>query len=98
MSSIYGLQCTNCHGGMEQVKENPNPWLHEPRCDTCHDEPGYGQDQALYRHSKGHGKYIAKAATTARMQSLPAHSRAMRSSSSICKAILACWMSAPSAT
>jgi hypothetical protein len=55
MSSVYGLQCNDCHGGMEQVSQNTNPWLHEPRCDGCHTEPGYTQDQALYRHSKGHG-------------------------------------------
>ena len=55
MSSVYNMQCTNCHGGMDQVKTNPDPWLNEPRCDTCHHEPGYEQDQALYRLSKGHG-------------------------------------------
>jgi hypothetical protein len=61
MSDVYGLQCTNCHGGMEQVKENPNPWLNEPRCDTCHHEPGYEQDQPLYRFSKGHGGMYCEA-------------------------------------
>jgi hypothetical protein len=55
MSQQYGLTCIDCHGGMEVVKENPNPWLHEPRCDGCHTDPKYSQDQPLYRFSKGHG-------------------------------------------
>lgn len=61
MSSQYGMQCTNCHGGMQQVKENPNPWLNEPRCDTCHNDPVYRQDNALYRLSKGHGGLYCEA-------------------------------------
>ncbi len=36
-------------------------WLDEPRCDTCHDEPGYEQDYALYRLSKGHGGIYCEA-------------------------------------
>lgn len=61
MSSVYKMQCTNCHGSMEQVSQNPNPWLNEPRCDTCHHEPGYEQDQVLYRMSKGHGGVYCEA-------------------------------------
>lgn len=61
MSTVYGMQCIDCHGGMEQVRENPNPWLNEPRCDTCHHEPGYELDQALYRMSKGHGGIYCEA-------------------------------------
>lgn len=52
--SQKGLTCIDCHGGMGQVKENPNPWLNEPRCDGCHTDPKYAQNQPLYRHSTGH--------------------------------------------
>ena len=48
-------RCVNCHGGMNTVKLNPQPWLNEPRCDGCHTDPKLKQDQALYRQSKGHG-------------------------------------------
>ena len=56
MSTQHGMQCTDCHGGMKQVGDNPNPWLQEPRCDNgaCHGSD-YAQDQALFRLSKGHG-------------------------------------------
>jgi hypothetical protein len=58
MSSKYGMDCIDCHGGMQKVSENPTPWLKEPRCDGCHDD--LSQDQALYRMSKGHdGIYCA---------------------------------------
>ncbi len=52
------MDCIDCHGTMEQVSQNPNPWLNEPRCDTCHTPTAthqYNQDQPLYRFSKGHG-------------------------------------------
>jgi hypothetical protein len=55
MSEEHGMQCVDCHGGMEQVAANSNPWLNEPRCDTCHDEGLYDQTQALYRNSSEHG-------------------------------------------
>ena len=55
MSEEHGMQCVDCHGGMEQVAANSNPWLNEPRCDTCHDEGPYDQTQALYRNSSEHG-------------------------------------------
>jgi hypothetical protein len=61
MSSEYGMGCTSCHGGMEQVSQNNNPWLNEPRCDGCHTDPGYAQDQAMYRSSKGHGGVYCEA-------------------------------------
>lgn len=62
MSSEYEMGCTECHGGMEDVaQENRNPWLDEPRCDDCHNEPGYEQDQELYRFSKGHGGMYCEA-------------------------------------
>jgi hypothetical protein len=54
MAQQYNLNCINCHGGMEQISQNPNPWLQEPRCDNCHTDPQYAQDQTLYRFSKGH--------------------------------------------
>jgi hypothetical protein len=51
-----GMDCIDCHGDMEVVAENSNPWLDEPRCDNvaCHGS-GYEQDQPLYRMSKEHG-------------------------------------------
>jgi hypothetical protein len=61
MSTQHGMGCTDCHGGMEQVKQNPNPWLNEPRCDTCHNQAGYAQNNALYRHSTGHGGVYCEA-------------------------------------
>lgn len=53
--SQSGMDCISCHGGMSQVAQNNNPWLNEPRCDTCHDDGFHDQDQALYRMSKDHG-------------------------------------------
>jgi hypothetical protein len=54
MAEQVGLNCTNCHGVMAQVALNPDPWLHEPRCDRCHGS-AYAQDQPLYRLSQEHG-------------------------------------------
>lgn len=54
MSSEFEMGCVDCHGGMEQVAANPEPWLNEPRCDTCHDEGPYDQNQPLYRLSTEH--------------------------------------------
>ena len=53
--SAQGMDCIDCHGTMQQVAQNPNPWLNEPRCDTCHNSGQYDQDQPLYRMSSGHG-------------------------------------------
>lgn len=53
--SQRGMTCTDCHGSMTEVAQNPDPWLNEPRCDGCHQEPQYAQDQPLYRMSTGHG-------------------------------------------
>jgi hypothetical protein len=49
-----GMDCLDCHGDLNQVSQNPNPWLNEPKCSaiTCH--PGIIQDQPLYRNSTGH--------------------------------------------
>jgi hypothetical protein len=58
------MNCIDCHGTMEKVAQNPNPWLNEPRCDTCHVETAthqYNQDQPLYRLSKGHGGVYCEA-------------------------------------
>jgi hypothetical protein len=57
-----GLTCINCHGPMEWVAQNTNPWLNEPRCDnaTCHGSQ-YAQDQTLYRQSTGHGGLFCEA-------------------------------------
>jgi hypothetical protein len=61
MSTNEGMTCINCHGGMSKVASNPNPWLNEPRCDTCHDSGSFNQDHALYRFSKGHGDLYCSA-------------------------------------
>ena len=53
MSTEEGMTCISCHGGMKKVSQNPNPWLNEPRCDTCHNE--VTQNHPLYRFSTGHG-------------------------------------------
>lgn len=50
--------CVTCHGNMAAVA-NParRPWADEPRCGSCHHEPGheYEQPGVLFRDSKGHG-------------------------------------------
>ncbi len=48
-----GLSCVDCHGTVAHVAQNSNPWLNEPRCDSCHE--GVHQNNALYRFSTGHG-------------------------------------------
>jgi hypothetical protein len=58
------MNCIDCHGGIAQVAQNPDPWLNEPRCDGCHTPTAtddYTQDQALYRFSKGHGGVYCEA-------------------------------------
>ena len=58
------MNCIDCHGGMQAVAKNPNPWLNEPRCDSCHKTTAtkqYVQDQPLYRNSKGHGGVYCEA-------------------------------------
>lgn len=56
MSQQEGMDCIDCHGNMENVSTNPNPWLNEPRCDNtdCHGS-SYALDQPLYRNSSDHG-------------------------------------------
>ena len=53
--------CITCHGNMQAVSQNPTPWLKEPRCDTCHNNGNYNQNQALYRMSSGHGGLYCEA-------------------------------------
>ncbi len=56
MSSQHGMVCESCHGTLDQVSQNPDPWLNEPTCDDsqCHGN-AYQQDHALYRLSTEHG-------------------------------------------
>ena len=56
------MDCVDCHGDLETVSQNPDPWLNEPRCDNaaCHGS-AYQQDQALYRMSKEHGGVYCEA-------------------------------------
>lgn len=61
MSTNFNMGCTDCHGPMSQVKENPNPWLNEPRCDSCHTDPKYKQNNTLFRLSTGHGGLYCEA-------------------------------------
>jgi hypothetical protein len=62
MSQNFSLNCTNCHGDITVVAQNPNPWLNEPKCssDGCHGS-GYDTTQALYRQSTGHGGLYCEA-------------------------------------
>ncbi|MBK7320571.1 S-layer homology domain-containing protein [Candidatus Villigracilis affinis] len=59
--SQEGMTCIDCHGGMSTVKNNPDPWLNEPRCDTCHDSGQYDQNHPLYRFSTEHGGLYCEA-------------------------------------
>ena len=59
--SAKGMTCIDCHGGMSTVKNNPNPWLNEPRCDTCHNSGQYNQNHALYRFSTEHAGLYCEA-------------------------------------
>jgi hypothetical protein len=64
INPAHNMDCIDCHGTLSQVAANPNPWLNEPRCDTCHKATTtmqFNQDQALYRHSKGHGGVYCEA-------------------------------------
>lgn len=67
--SQHGMGCTDCHGNMEAVAANPNPWLNEPRCDDCHTDPAYAQNEPLTATRPGMAACTAPAATTARMLS-----------------------------
>ena len=58
MSTEEGLTCLICHGPINKVSKNPNPWLNEPRCDSCHDQ---ALNNPLYRFSTGHGGLYCEA-------------------------------------
>lgn len=52
-----GVFCTDCHGGMAEVGDpTRTPWVDEPRCDDCHNRPGFEFEQpgTLFRDAKGH--------------------------------------------
>ncbi len=60
MSTEHDMTCIDCHGGLEDVSQNPNPWLNEPTCSQsgCHTD--ITQNQVLYRNSTAHaGIYCA---------------------------------------
>ena len=53
--------CINCHGTMQQVAQNSQPWLNEPKCANCHVGGKFNQDQPLYRMSREHGGIYCEA-------------------------------------
>ena len=61
MSQEFDMTCQDCHGSLAEVAQNPDPWLNEPRCDDCHTEPKYAQNNALFRLSTGHGGVYCEA-------------------------------------
>ena len=62
MSQEEGMGCTDCHGDITKVAQNPNPWLNEPKCGSsgCHGAQ-YDTLLPLYRESKGHGGMYCEA-------------------------------------
>jgi hypothetical protein len=60
MSQDYGMTCVSCHGDIARVATNPNPWLNEPRCDTCHGINAH-QNKPLFRFSTDHGGIYCEA-------------------------------------
>jgi len=61
MSTQEKMNCVNCHGGMEKVSQNPDPWLNEPRCDNCHNSGQFDQNHPLFRFSTEHGGLYCEA-------------------------------------
>jgi hypothetical protein len=59
--SQRGMTCIDCHGTLAQVAQNPNPWFNEPRCDGCHTDNRFKQNNVLYRFSSGHGGIYCEA-------------------------------------
>ena len=62
MSQNFSMNCTNCHGDITVVAQNPNPWLNEPKCSNegCHGS-GYDTSLPLFRQSTGHGGLYCEA-------------------------------------
>ena len=60
MAERHSLTCQACHGGMLEVASSieagREPWLQEPRCETCHGTAYAESPNTLYRNShNGHG-------------------------------------------
>ncbi len=66
------MNCSDCHSGgtkdweaamLAVADPGRQPWVSEPRCGTCHKQPGYEfeQEGVLYRNSKGHGGLYCEA-------------------------------------
>ena len=53
--------CVTCHGNMQQLAQNPQPWLNEPRCANCHTAEFAENPNTLYRNSIGHGGVYCEA-------------------------------------
>ncbi len=62
MSQKFSLMCTDCHGDITAVAQNPSPWLNEPKCSNagCHGA-GYDTKLPLFRESTGHGGLYCEA-------------------------------------
>jgi hypothetical protein len=62
MSQNFSLMCTDCHGDITTVAQNPAPWLNEPKCSNagCHGA-GYDTKLPLFRQSTGHGGIYCEA-------------------------------------
>jgi hypothetical protein len=57
-----GMTCQSCHGNMSDVA-NParEPWIDEPRCQSCHGAAHGENPGTLYRFSTGHGGVYCQA-------------------------------------
>jgi hypothetical protein len=55
MSTEHNMDCVDCHGGMDKVSQNTNPWLKEPTCSQSGCHTNITQNQPLYRNSTAHG-------------------------------------------
>lgn len=53
-----GMGCKDCHGEMADVAAKANPWVDEPRCESCHKQrrPDFDFEEPgkLFKDSKGH--------------------------------------------
>jgi hypothetical protein len=57
-----GMTCHDCHGDMSDVADPARqPWITEPRCETCHGAAHAEQPGMLYRFSTGHGGVYCQA-------------------------------------